>query len=184
MTHRHTQERHVRTRRRSLCLPCYSFPCLRYPGWDASPPRIPIITQILTFLGAGIPINLHFSLLPGGGSNNNLCIYIICKVKVKSPVHKPISEITILIYYMFGGFYSPASLWIISIWVPLHLPGVYTGHTEENFGPEGLERGNEFRTLASRSLKLEGGCHEQENLSHGNLRYPPPQRTPPQEIRP
>lgn len=25
------------------------------------------------------------------------------------------------------------------------VPGVYTGHTEENFGPEGLQRANEFR---------------------------------------
>ena len=44
---------------------------------------------------------------------------------------------------------------LLALNVSLHPPGVYTGHTEENFGPEGLERGNEFRTLVL--LKLEGG---------------------------
>ena len=33
------------------------------------PPRMPVTTRIITFLGSGIPINLHFPQLLGGGDN-------------------------------------------------------------------------------------------------------------------
>lgn len=45
------------------------------------------------------------------------------------------------------------------------VPGVYTGHTEENFGPEGLQRANEFRDyVRPRLLAVES---EQRSLCPG-----------------
>ena len=35
--------------------------------WVWPPPRIPVTTRIVTFLGSGTPINLHLPLLLGGG---------------------------------------------------------------------------------------------------------------------
>eukprot|EP00434_Breviolum_minutum_P030703 symbB.v1.2.027152.t1/scaffold2767.1/size71155/1 len=46
------------------------------------------------------------------------------------------------------------------------VPGVYTGHTEENFGPEGLERGNEFRHYVR--PRLQRVEREQRLLSKGD----------------
>lgn len=45
------------------------------------------------------------------------------------------------------------------------VPGVYTGHTEENFGPEGLHRANEFRHYVRPRLQTVES--EQRELSKG-----------------
>ena len=109
MTHRHTQERHLYKEDDWKCphkakesLFALLFLSLSevsrvgcFPSQDSNHHPDSCIFR------CGIPINLHFPLLPGGGSNNNLCIYIYIICKVKSPVHKPS-------VHVWCVFYSPA----------------------------------------------------------------------------
>ena len=41
-------------------------------SWVWPPPRMPVTTRILTFLGSGIPINLHWPQLRGGGHSQEI----------------------------------------------------------------------------------------------------------------
>ncbi|CAJ1327087.1 unnamed protein product, partial [Effrenium voratum] len=66
------------------------------------------------------------------------------------------------------------------------VPGVYTGHTEENFGPEGLERADAFRRYLRPRLReaeeqqraqCPGAC-ESRALEAWGFRRPPRQLVP------
>ena len=41
-------------------------------SWVWPPPRMPVTTGIIIYLGSGIPINLHLALLLGGGHTQNM----------------------------------------------------------------------------------------------------------------
>ncbi len=44
-------------------------------GWVVPLPRMPVTTRNMTFLGSGIPINLHLPLLLGGGTTQDIGDY-------------------------------------------------------------------------------------------------------------
>ena len=53
---------------REIFLSDPSGVCIGYKKWVVPPPRMPVTTRITTFLGLGIPINLHLPQLLGGGT--------------------------------------------------------------------------------------------------------------------